>query len=899
MPIFMNIYLKYIFILFIAGSIFSSCSPKVEKVYSFWSLQNRETGEYMYDDGGLCKFSDQKHGDKSLWKIEAAGGDLVYIINKKTGRYLVLDNGSVVCSEVKQSIPQSAQWHYGNFDFVTQTNCGWYTISNHSAGANSHLVEKDGRLLMQSNSDRNTDFSAHWTWVREEGTRLPYSLTPNGVTDASFLGTRTAKAISSTEIHSDYHGAKSWKLSKDISSFPTFATENNLLMEALYNMALEEMLLDVRSDSTFQAGALWPDTWTRDAVYSIWFSYAWIMPDVSRKTLDKQTLRNPREALQDTGSGGSWPISTDRVVWALAAWEYYLYTGDRSWLEGAYESLSNTARKDIHVAFDKRIGLFKGETCSMDWRTHTYPNWFSNVMIGSSFSCGTNALHMFMYDFLSKTADILDKPDSEQAYWESYRNTVKESINKHFWDEEKGLYKCYLYPEISGYKASERVGVMSNGLCAVLGASSDSQISRMVDNFPLYPYGAAVLYPSIPDDFSYHNKSIWPVWQTPYMYAARQAGNMKAIEHIAAAQTRASALFLTHKENMTYDTGYDRGTALNSDRQLWSVSSYISLVYRVLFGINLTEKGISFNPVVPDMVNGWLSLSNFHYRDAIIDIKVTGKGNRIKSLTVNGKAQEQPFVLPADSQGKFSIAIEMTSGKPTGKINLVEAGPGKCWSPIEPTLTLKGSVLNWNTENNLKYYLHSNCSEEDRQVAPPYDLAGMPNGFYSIYAIDDMGFASDLSNPVVYSTGQSVYEAERSAHSGSVSNLHPGFSGEGFVIDLFAHPADVKFQIQVPADGDYAIALRGANGHGPHGTWCAIRSVALDGQDAGTFLLEATGDWKQWIDSNYIMLRGLKAGKHTVSLSIDPEGKGYDFNMSHGREDANDCHIDCLKLIQL
>lgn len=50
---------------------------------------------------------------------------------------------------------------------------------------------------------------------------------------------------------------------------------------------------------------------------------------------------------------------------------------------------------------------------------------------------------------------------------------------------------------------------------------------------------------------------------------------------------------------------------------------------------------------------------------------------------------------------------------------------------------------------------------------------------------------------------------------------------------------------------------------------------------------------------NYIVLRGLNAGEHTVSLSIDPEKKGYDFNMSHGREDANDCHIDCLKLIRL
>ena len=100
-------------------------------------------------------------------------------------------------------------------------------------------------------------------------------------------------------------------------------------------------------------------------------------------------------------------------------------------------------------------------------------------------------------------------------------------------------------PEILGI--TNRIGVMSNGLCAVLGASTDEQIRRMVGNFPLYPYGAAVLYPSIPDDFAYHNKSIWPVWQTPYMYAARQVGNILAVEHMAASLTRASALFLTHK----------------------------------------------------------------------------------------------------------------------------------------------------------------------------------------------------------------------------------------------------------------------------------------------------------------------------------------------------------------
>ena len=93
----------------------------------------------------------------------------------------------------------------------------------------------------------------------------------------------------------------------------------------------------------------------------------------------------------------------------------------------------------------------------------------------------------------------------------------------------------------------------------------------------MYAYGAAVLYPTIPDDFAYHNKSILAVWQTPLMYAAKQVRNLTVTEHLMRSLVRQSALFLTHKENLTYDTGYDCNTALNSDRQLWSVASYIGI----------------------------------------------------------------------------------------------------------------------------------------------------------------------------------------------------------------------------------------------------------------------------------------------------------------------------------
>ncbi len=871
-------------------------SCRSEKIYSEWSLQNRESGEYLGEKEGSFCFAVEPSGDEYLWIIESTPGEEFLIKNKKSGKYLQLDGGKVVCAASADGDQEKMKWQYGGFDFVTQKNCGWYTLENNASDKNLHLSRKENGVVMDA-SNRVEDFSSHWNIVRENGSDLSFSITPEKVVDASFLGTREAVAVSDTEIVSDYHGKNSWTLQKDISSFPRFTAENNPMLVALYNMALEEMQLDVRTDSTFMAGALWPDTWTRDAVYSIYFSYAWILPEVSRKTLEKQTLQNPKEALQDTGSGGSWPISTDRVVWAMAAWEYYLYTGDKTWLESVYDGLKYTALKDIHVAFDPNVGLFKGETCSMDWRTHTYPNWFINSVIGDSFSSGTNALHKFFYQFLGTAGRIINKPSEEIAMWDKYCNIVKENINKRFWDEKQGCYTCYLYPEYMGYKSTQRVGVMSNGLAAILGVSTSEQSTRMVENFPLYPYGAAVLYPSIPDDFSYHNKSVWPVWQTPYMYAARDAKNSAAVEHMMKSLIRAGALFLTHKENMTYDTGYDRGTALNSPRQLWSVASYISMVYRVLFGMTMTEEGIVFSPVVPDLVNGKLSLADFHYRDANLSINISGKGNTVKSIKVNGEEQNMPYLFPSTAKGDYVIDLVMTTEKASNKMNLVQAGPRKDWSPVEPVLEQDGEMINCEVVPGLRYFL---CGKNiaDKEITLPYDLSGESNGFYSVYSMDKQGFKSDCSNPVIKTDWQNVFEAEDAVSRGAFSNVHSDYSGRGFVVDLCAKSADFVFTIDVPTDGDYALILSGANGHGPDGTYCAIRSVYIDDQDVGSFILEATGDWNKWLNSNYVV-RALKAGRHTVSLKFNPEDRGFDFNMSHGRENANDYNLDYLKVIRM
>jgi hypothetical protein len=890
---------KKIFFYVFAAVCLTGCKDRLiqETIWSEWQLQNRSDNTYLFDDNGVCKTGTNPHSDAYNWVMESAE-EYTRIKNKKTGNFLCYNIGKNILEIIPaDSATLASHWQFGGYDWKHKTNCGWYNLFNRTSSGRYLTVNQKVEM---TETDVDTDFSAHWSFIRNKGSELPFIITANSVKEASFLGVREARYVSDHEITSDYHGpGHVWKRKLDISAFPQLKAENHPLLVALYNMALEEMQLDIRpQDSTFQAGALWPDTWTRDAVYSIHLAYNYLLPDISKKTLEKQTLNNPKEALQDTGSGGSWPVSTDRVSWAIAAWEYYLASGNKAWLEDCYTGLSYTAEKDLHVAFDDCIHLFKGETASMDWRTHTYPNWYSNAAIAESYSSGTNALHVFLYDFLAQAGDILGKPRTEIALWSEQAQKVKIALNKNCWMEEKGYYCAYLNPPMEGYFPSSRVGCMSNGLCIVLGVADNEQAKSIASRFPLFPYGAPTLYPAIPDDYAYHNKGIWPVWESYWMLGAHKAGNIAATEHIMKSIVRQGALFLTNKENMTYDTGYDRNTALNSDRQLWSVASYLGMFYRIIFGMELTTKGILFHPAVPEQFFGPFELINFKFRAMNLDIIVKGNGNVVSQVFLNGKSQPLPFILPLDLHGKHQVEIEMKKSGKKDMFTLVKAEEGKCWSPIEPVLTLENDQLVWEQQADCSYWLRN--SRENRKVNSPFTIKNNRFGVYNLYSIDRKGLHSDLSNPVIIAPDTYRYEAEDARHNGSFSTVHAGYSGKGFVIDLASKPANLMFDIQIPIGkaGFYALKITGANGHGPDNTYCAIRSVFVDKKDAGTFILEASGDWNKWLDSNYLFLNYLQEGKHTIAICFNPEEKGFDNNMSRNKENANDANIDYLELIK-
>ena len=204
-------------------------------IIAIWLLHNRLAGGYLCEDGSLTL----SQTEAAEWVIEADGAG-TRIKSRASGKPL---------------LQLDAVWEYGGFDFATKENAGWYTLC---PAPGKHLLLKDGKAAVGI-SDRNTDFSAHWTFVRNDSGAMPYAIGADCVRESSFLGERTAKALSPTEITSDYHGPHSWTLSKDISDLPQFSAKGSPLITALYNMALEESLLDIRpQDGTFMAGMLWP-----------------------------------------------------------------------------------------------------------------------------------------------------------------------------------------------------------------------------------------------------------------------------------------------------------------------------------------------------------------------------------------------------------------------------------------------------------------------------------------------------------------------------------------------------------------------------------------------------------------------------------------------------------------
>ncbi len=356
----------------------------------------------------------------------------------------------------------------------------------------------------------------------------------------------------------------------------------------------------------FIAGKDWPFAWTRDLSYSTDLALWRFDPKRARTSLlfklspaRGQGVRPGLYVMEDTGSGGSWPVSTDRMVWFLGA-RHLL--GERRFAATVYQAVQDNLAQERRYTFDPHVGLYRGETSFLDWRQQTYPEWTARnvVFIAQSFSLSTNVLH---YQALRLAATMSrQRGHARRARrYAAQAAALKRAINRRFWQPKQGLYMSYIGGRVrpAPYDAYDLLGL---DLAITSGVASPARARLVLARYPTWPAGSPVIWPERRDQPIYHNRAIWPFVSDFTLRAARRVQDVPLIAHEVRSLVRGAALAGSNMENFsllaqsTHVPGPLGGPVVDSRRQLWSVAGYLDMVMRGVFGVRDND---SVHPELP------------------------------------------------------------------------------------------------------------------------------------------------------------------------------------------------------------------------------------------------------------------------------------------------------------
>lgn len=350
----------------------------------------------------------------------------------------------------------------------------------------------------------------------------------------------------------------------------------SLLFDALFALAQDELgkvrVERIRYDafnhdepiacSCLVAGERWPWVWTRDIAYATDLALFRFDPVHARNSLEfklsplradatppsghvRDAADNSLYVVQDTGSGGSWPISTDRVAWFLGA-RHLLH--DAAFAAKVYKALTATLAQDRSYAFDARRGLYRGETSFLDWREQTYPAWTAHnvTFIAESFALSTNVLH---YQALQLAATMAAERHADTAArYREQAAALKIAIDRQFWREDRGLYMSYI-DGADAPQAIEAYDLLGTSLAIISGVAPPAHARRALAGYPTWDAGTPAVWPERKSVPVYHNRAIWPFASAYALKAARALDDPARIAHELRSILRGAAITGSNMEN--------------------------------------------------------------------------------------------------------------------------------------------------------------------------------------------------------------------------------------------------------------------------------------------------------------------------------------------------------------
>lgn len=661
----------------------------------------------------------------------------------------------------------------------------------------------------------------------------------------------------------------------------------SLPFDALFAMSMEEMRLDSVSNivdgnynqgkkipcDCFETGAKWHYVWTRDLSYAAHLSLGMLDPDrvvnsLNFKTSNYRTeIKKPLavpgtddglQIVQDTGTGGSWPISTDRTTWSFGASKVLdsLTPSKRlAFSKRALGALKNTVEIDRTAAFDESDGLYRGEQSFLDWREQTYSQWITSDIssLGTSKSLSTNVNH---YNGLRLAAELAKAAGdhSDAMKYNKWASDLRTAINKRFWLDDVGQYSSITGPHFSDaplYKY-DWLGI---SLAVISGVAPAERAQQAVENYPHGPLGAPVIFPQQPGIPVYHNRAIWPFVTAYGLQAAIKTKNSKVADAAYDTLIRAASLNMSNMENLEWLSGQPllldekhpamSGPIINSQRQLWSVAGYLGMVLEGVFGVRTSTEGVYFQPFITSQLrretfanSRSIALYDLNLRNSLIDLRVflpersTQAGYyTIKEVLINGKPSGNGFISWKDLTDKNTVVVRLGKLVQDGqKITHVKGDPyaiadPSIYAPVEPNIVstqyTSGRMLitieDTRNKGDVSYALYRDGKRiteyESAKVLAEHNAR--PNACYTVEAqFNSSGTRSHHSEPVC--VGQTINISVKSANVSSNRKVMTNVEGRKgpTIVDWGDQDDTLRISsIEIKTSGRYAFQLKYHNAY--------------------------------------------------------------------------------------
>lgn len=559
-----------------------------------------------------------------------------------------------------------------------------------------------------------------------------------------------------------------------------------------------------------------------------------------------------------------WPAVNVNAEWLLAATELGAVNGDERWRRQVENSARLIINADKRLSFNASSGLFTGVPRYMAITRGIFPSWMNAEQIAGQTTLAVNMEYCAAMRRLGLPSDSL-----------------RRTIDNVLWIPNMGYFSALSYGVPVCQTPLQSTDNLAQAIAIISGQLSPAMAETVIRKTPIYHSGVTLFQPLLPPTSGeVRNELPSTLLQTAWTIAASK------VENRAAYSAAMGALFVSE------------GERLLGDRHVLPAfrSTFTSFILRGLAGMEFNDDGIFFVPNVPDNLPGEKQITDLRYRDAILDIKITGTGRAISTFTIDGKPAD-PF-FRGDQSGRHEISITL-AGPSTDPGSFTELAdyliaplpPTATWDSRKATIT-PGQLPEGLAENNLNNATRDMLAEGDPDCHLVYINGILQEEIYrdnyllynskepvvvqftSFLNSQASGFSSEPyvalpagSRSLIYAsnfakTGTKVLEDKKLAAKFVESNRFKNRT--------------VRMEYNAPAAGRYLLDVRYINGLGIVNSQrkLALRQLVVNSRDAGILFFpqlrtpeSADSDsWQEQTNWSNTLVVNLSKGPNALEL---------------------------------